>query len=110
MTGCFIGAAYYRIPILIDGFISAVAALLAYKMSPLILDFIFPSHRSTEPGFDTTMEELNLTPFLNLDMRLGEGTGAALGFNIIDAARNIMVNMATFSETSMADDFLIDVR
>lgn len=110
MAGCFIGAAYYRIPILIDGFISAASALLAYRLNPLIADYIFPSHYSAEPGFKGIMKELGLSPFLNLDMRLGEGTGAALSFNIMEAANTIIVNMATFEEASIADGFLVDMR
>lgn len=110
MAGCFIGAAYYRIPILVDGFISAASALLACKLNPLISDFIFPSHCSAEPGFKEIMKELGITPFLNLDMRLGEGTGTALAFNILEAANAIAVNMATFEEASIADGFLIDIR
>lgn len=110
MAGCFIGAAYYRIPILIDGFISAAAALLAYRLNPLISDFIFPSHCSAEPGYTRIMDELKLTPFLNLDMRLGEGTGTALAFNIMEAANAIITNMATFEEASIVNDYLIDIR
>jgi len=110
MVGCFIGAAYHRIPILIDGFISAVAALLAYKLNPLIIDFMFLSHYSIEPGFDVVMDTLKLSPFLDLHMRLGEGTGAALAFNILEAANAIISEMATFDEVAINDDFLIDIR
>lgn len=110
MAGCFIGAAYYRIPILIDGLISAAAALLAYKFNPLVVDYMFPSHCSAEPGYKIIMEELKLQPMLNLDMRLGEGSGCAVSFNILDAANEIITNMATFEEATIMNDFLIDIR
>lgn len=110
MAGCFIGAAYYRMPILIDGFISAASALLAYRLNPFVADYMFPSHCSAEPGFMVIMKELGMSPFLNLNMRLGEGTGTALAFNIIEAANAIAENMATFEEASIADSFLIDIR
>ncbi len=110
MAGCFIGAAYHRIPILIDGFISAVAALLAYRLNPMVSDYMFPSHCSAEPGYKIVMDELKLKPFLNLDMRLGEGTGCAVAFNIMEAANAIITNMATFEEASIVNDYLIDIR
>lgn len=110
MAGCFISAAYYRIPILIDGFISAASALLACRLNPLVADFIFSSHCSSEPGFEVIMKELRLSPLLNLEMRLGEGTGTALAFNIIEAASAIIENMATFEEASIVDGFLVDIR
>lgn len=110
MAGCFIGAAYHRIPILIDGFISAAAALLAYRLNPMVAHYMFPSHCSAEPGYKEIMEELKLKPFLNLEMRLGEGTGCALAFNVIEAANAIITNMATFEEASIVNDYLIDIR
>lgn len=110
LTGCFLGAAYYRVPIVIDGFISAAAALAAYRINPLVRDFMLASHCSMEPGFKLIMKELELEPVLNLDMRLGEGSGCPLAFNIIEAAEAIISNMATFEEASIVNDFLIDIR
>ncbi len=101
LAGCFIGAAACRIPILIDGFISAVAALVAVRLKPEVKAFLLPSHGSAEPGNKTVMAELGFEPFLNLDMRLGEGTGAALGFHIIDAAVAAYMNMGTFEDASI---------
>jgi len=110
LTGCFLGAAYYKVPIVIDGFISSVAALVAYRLNPLVRDYMLPSHCSAEPGYKLVMKELGLQPLLDLDMRLGEGSGCPLAFNIIEAAEHIICNMATFSEANIADDFLIDIR
>ncbi len=101
LVGCFIGAAANRTPILIDGFISAAAALVAVKIKPEIINFLFPSHGSAEPGSKIVMDALRMKPLLNLDMRLGEGTGAALGFHIIDAAIATYTNMGTFNDANI---------
>jgi len=105
LVGCYIGAAYYKIPIVIDGFISVVAALIAYKLNNLTKEYIIPSHLSEEPGYNIAINEMGLKPYLNLAMRLGEGTGCPLAFNIIDAALSLTKNMATFAETMISDDF-----
>ncbi|KGM95237.1 nicotinate-nucleotide--dimethylbenzimidazole phosphoribosyltransferase [Clostridium botulinum] len=110
LVGCFLGAAYYRVPIVIDGFISSAAALIAYKLNPLTKEYMIPSHASKEPGFNLIMKELELEPLFNLNMRLGEGSGCPLTFDLIDAASDIMCNMATFKEASIIDDYLIDIR
>lgn len=101
LTGCFLGAAIYRIPIVIDGFISAVAALAAVKICPAARDFMFPSHGSAEPGTAAVMEALNMQPMLNLNMRLGEGTGAALGFQLFDAALAAYYQMGSFGDAEI---------
>ena len=75
LCGCFLSAASRRVPIVIDGFIASAAALCAYRINPLSRDFMFPSHLSAEPGAIYMMKELNLNPMLNLNMRLGEGSG-----------------------------------
>lgn len=110
MAGCFLAAAYHRVPIVIDGFISAAAALAAYKLNPLVKDFMIASHCSEEPGYKQAMEVLGLEPILNLHMRLGEGTGCPLAFNIIEASQAVIKNMATFGEIALKDDFLVDIR
>lgn len=110
MTGCFLGAAYHRVPIVIDGFISAAAALAAYRINPLVKDFIIPSHLSEEPGYRLVINDIGLEPLLDLNMRLGEGSGCPLAFNIIEAAEAIISDMATFDEATIRDDFLIDIR
>jgi len=110
MTGCFLGSAYCRVPIVIDGFISAAAALAAYRINPLVRDYIIPSHLSEEPGYSLVINEIGLKPMLDLNMRLGEGSGCPLAFNIIEAAEAIISDMATFEEATIKDDFLIDIR
>lgn len=101
LTGCFIGAAACRIPILIDGFISAAAALIAIKIKPEVKNFIFPSHGSAEPGSKMIMEAIGLEPVIQLKMRVGEGTGAALAFHLIDAGVTAYTEMGTFDDAAI---------
>lgn len=110
LVGCYIGAAYYRIPIVIDGVISAAAALLAYRLNPITKDYMIPSHYSEEPAFKHIMESMNLEPNLHLNMRLGEGTGCPLMFHIIESALAVISEMATFDQLQMDNDFLVDIR
>ncbi|KNY26509.1 nicotinate-nucleotide--dimethylbenzimidazole phosphoribosyltransferase [Pseudobacteroides cellulosolvens] len=110
MAGCFLGGAYYKVPVVIDGFISAVAALVAYKINPKVKDYMIPSHISEEPGFKHVIEYIGLKPFLGLEMRLGEGSGCPIAFNVIEAATEIINKVATFEEVEMNSDFLIDMR
>ena len=106
MTGAYLGCAYYRLPAVADGFISIVAALCAYRLCPQAKDFIFLSHASEEPGYKLAADELDLSPFLLLDMRLGEGSGCPIAFQILKAACAVMNDMATFSEAAINDDYL----
>ena len=110
LVGCFIGAAYYRIPIVVDGVISIAAALIAARLNPRIREFMIPSHISREPAFIAAEQELQLKPMLALDMRLGEGTGCPLAFQIIDAACSVMNNMATFESVQIDETYRIDYR
>ena len=110
MAGVFLGAAYYKIPVVIDGFISAVAALIAFRLNSKTRDYMFTSHDSRESGFKVAMEELKLSPMLNLDMALGEGSGCPLAFSIIDSACAVMNNMATFEEAEINDDYLDELK
>lgn len=110
ICGCFLGAAKNRIPIVIDGFISSAAAVCACRLNPSVKDFLFPSHLSAEPGAAYMMEELGLSPMLNLRMRLGEGSGCPLAFNIIEAALHAMNNMATYEEASLNRSAYVDIR
>ena len=84
IAGLMIGAALHRIPVVIDGFISTAAALVAVSLNPFIRDYLFAAHKSVEPGHTILLKWLRLRP-LDLSMRLGEGTGAALGMTIVDA-------------------------
>ncbi|MGI6225301.1 MAG: nicotinate-nucleotide--dimethylbenzimidazole phosphoribosyltransferase [Peptococcales bacterium] len=97
MVGCYLGAARYSVPVVIDGFISGVAALIAVKLAPECKKFFIPSHYSAEPGAKVVWQELGLKPFINLDMRLGEGTGALLAFSILECGIRVMHEMGTFS-------------
>lgn len=101
LVGCFLGAAIYRIPILIDGIISGAAAILAIRLHPLVRDFIIPSHGSAEPGTSLMFQIIGMKPILDLEMRLGEGTGAALGFHIVDAAVAAYMQMGTFDDANI---------
>lgn len=98
LVGCYLAAAYAKKPIVIDGFIAGVAALLAFKLNPLVKEYLIPSHLSEEKGAGIVLEYLGLEPMLLLKMWLGEGTGAALSFYLIDAACRIMDEMGTFAE------------
>ena len=101
LAGCFLGAAIYRVPIVIDGFISAVSALIATRIHPGARDYMLPSLGSAEPGTEAVMKALNMEPMLKLDMRLGEGTGAALGYQLIDAALAAYTQMGSFTDASI---------
>lgn len=106
MVGAYVGAAYYRIPVVIDGYISAVAALAAERLCPKSKNFMFGSHQSKEPGYLVAMNALGIQPYFNLGMRLGEGSGCPISFKIIEAAAAAMNNMATFAEGSIEADYL----
>ena len=110
MTGVFLGAAYYRIPAVIDGFISIVAALCAVRLCPEISGFLISSHESYERGYIVASEQLKLHPCLLLDMRLGEGSGCPLAFEIVSAACAVLENMATFEEAEINDEYLEEIR
>lgn len=106
MTGAFLGAALHRIPAVIDGYISAVAALCAYTINPQVKDYLFGSHKSKEPGFKYAMEALGINTMLELEMRLGEGSGCPLAFQIIRGACAVMNNMATLEEGGVDAGYL----
>ncbi|MBU3161399.1 nicotinate-nucleotide--dimethylbenzimidazole phosphoribosyltransferase [Clostridium frigoris] len=110
LCGCFLAAAKNRVPIVIDGFIASAAALCAYKLNPLVMGYIFASHLSAEQGAAFIMKEIGLNPMLNLNMRLGEGSGCPLAFNIIEAALYTMDNMGTFEDAKLDSKKYIDIR
>ncbi len=103
LAGLMLGAAERRVAVALDGFISTSAALVAHGINPRVTDFIFACHLSAEPGHRAALERLHLKPLLDLGMRLGEGTGAALGLNLIEAAVRLHNEMATFGEASVSD-------
>lgn len=96
LVGVILGAAKHRCPVVIDGFISSAAALVASRLAPLSTSYMIASHLSHEQGHARLLERIGLTPILHMDMRLGEGTGAVLAFPLIEAAVNIISEMATF--------------
>lgn len=110
MCGGFLGAAASRRPVVIDGFISAVAALCAVRLCPQVRGYLVPSHASYEIGYRLAMEEMGLEPMLNLSMRLGEGSGCPLAFQILSAACAVINDMATFDEANINDDYLEEIR
>ncbi|MFJ3387371.1 MULTISPECIES: nicotinate-nucleotide--dimethylbenzimidazole phosphoribosyltransferase [unclassified Lysinibacillus] len=101
MAGVILAAAAHRKPVVIDGFISTIAALIAYELEPNVKDYIIPSHASEEPGAKIAAEMLGVEPMLQMNMRLGEGSGTALAFPILDAACSMMKNMATLEEAML---------
>jgi nicotinate-nucleotide--dimethylbenzimidazole phosphoribosyltransferase len=98
LAGCYLAAAAQRKPIVIDGFIAGAAALVAIQLCPTVRDYLFPSHLSAEKGARLVLEKLGLEPMLLMNMRLGEGTGAALTFNLLDAACHIINEMGSFAD------------
>lgn len=98
MAGTMLGAASERIPVVVDGFISTAAALIAITIEPKVKDFLIPSHHTAEKGGKAAMELVGLKPLFDIGLRLGEGTGAALAFNFIEAATYIVKEMATYEE------------
>ena len=101
MAGVILGCSANRVPVVLDGFISYAAALIAVNINPRCKDYMIASHYSAEPGAKKALELLGLDPFLKIDMRLGEGSGAALAFNMIEAANYVYKNMLTFDEVDM---------
>jgi nicotinate-nucleotide--dimethylbenzimidazole phosphoribosyltransferase len=103
LVGVMLGAAVRRIPVVIDGFISGAAALIATALSPGLKSYLIAAHLSAEPGHRILLEDLGLKPLLSLDMRLGEGTGAALGIFLAETAAGILNEMATFGEAGVSE-------
>lgn len=110
MAGAYLGAARNRMPVVIDGYISVVAALTAYVICPDCRDYMIASHRSFERGYAKAVDILGLKPFMALDMRLGEGSGCPVAFKIIKGACDVMANMATFEEAAIDDAYLEEIR
>jgi nicotinate-nucleotide--dimethylbenzimidazole phosphoribosyltransferase len=103
ITGVILAGARYRIPVVLDGFISGAAALIAASLSPQVKPFLIASHQSVEEGHRIILDHLGLKPLLNLGLRLGEGTGAALGIFLVEASLKILDEMATFFEAGVSE-------
>lgn len=104
ICGLILGAASRHVPVVVDGFISSAAALVACRMSPHVRDYLFFSHASAENGYRIFMEKFDVKPIFDLGMRLGEGTGAALAINLIEASLKMYNEMATFSSAGIAPE------
>jgi nicotinate-nucleotide--dimethylbenzimidazole phosphoribosyltransferase len=103
LVGVMLAAAAHRIPVVIDGFISGAAALIAVALSPALRDFLIAAHVSVEPGHQIVLKHLRLEPLLDLGMRLGEGTGAALGIYLSETAARVLAEMSTFAEAGVSE-------
>ncbi len=103
LAGIILAAAANKVPVVIDGFISGAAALVAYKIEPKVKDYLIAAHCSVEAGHKVILEHIGLKPLLDLNLRLGEGTGAALGIGLADAAIKILTQMATFKNANVSE-------
>ena len=103
MVGVILGAAGKRVPVVIDGFISGAAALVATRLEPRVTPFMIASHQSTEIGHRVILESLGLKPLFDFGMRLGEGTGAVLAMHFVESASRILSEMATFTEAGVSE-------
>lgn len=106
IAGIVLSGAANRIPVVIDGFISTAGALIAYCIEPKVKDYIFAAHNSVEAGHKVMLDKIGLKPVLDLDLRLGEGTGAALAMLMIEAGIRIYKEMATFGEAGVSDEII----
>lgn len=103
LVGVIIAAAARRVPVVLDGFISGAAALVAFGLNPAVRDYLFAGHVSVECGHQVILEKMGLSPLLDLELRLGEGTGAVLAMHIIEAALRTHGEMATFAEAGVSN-------
>lgn len=103
IAGVILAGARYKIPVVIDGFISGAAALIATSLAPQVKPYLIAAHQSVEQGHKIILEYLGLRPLLNLDLRLGEGTGAALGIYLVEASLKVLNEMATFAEAGVSE-------
>jgi len=103
IAGLMLGAALYKIPVVVDGFISTAGALIAAELNPLVKGYIIAAHQSVEIGHRKMLEHLEQVPLLDLNLRLGEGTGAALGMSLVEAGVRILTEMATFADAGVAE-------
>ena len=102
IAGLILGAAAHRKPVLVDGFISTAGAMIACVLEPFVRDYIICAHRSVEPGHGALIDKLGRRPLLDLNLRLGEGTGAALAMNVVEAAVHVLTEVATFAEAGVS--------
>lgn len=110
MMGAYLACAYYKKIAIIDGFISSLAAYCAYKVNNKCTLYMLASHKSFEIGYNHIMDEMNLSPLLDLNMRLGEGSGCPIAIGLIRLSLHIAANMSTFKEASINDDYIQDLK
>ena len=103
LAGLLLGAASHRLPVAVDGFIASAGALVAVRLAPQVLGYLFFSHRSAEPGHALLLEAVDARPLFSLDLRLGEGTGAALAMGLLDSAVRLYSEMATFDTAGVSE-------
>jgi nicotinate-nucleotide--dimethylbenzimidazole phosphoribosyltransferase len=103
ITGFILGAAAAGVPVVVDGLISTAGALVADRLCPIVRGWLFSGHRSVEKGQAIALQTLELEPLIDLGLRLGEGTGAALAMSILDSAARIMVEMASFETAAVSN-------
>jgi nicotinate-nucleotide--dimethylbenzimidazole phosphoribosyltransferase len=102
LVGAILAAAANGRPIVVDGFISTAAAMIAVRLAPQVRDYLFAAHHSMERGHQIMLDWLELEPLLDLDLRLGEGTGGALAMSILEASGKILNEMATFADAGVS--------
>jgi nicotinate-nucleotide--dimethylbenzimidazole phosphoribosyltransferase len=110
MTGAYLACAQMRIPVVIDGYISACAALCAARIAPGVREYMFASHKSFEPGYQYIIQALHMRSAFDLEMRLGEGSGCPLMFYVLEAALRVIDDMGTFEEGNVDPDGFVDLR
>lgn len=110
LVGVYLGCAYYGLPVMMDGVISSAAALVAYELCPTVKSYMFTSHCTVEPAYAHVMKHLDMSPILQLDMRLGEGTGCPLAFSVLKSACEMVRSIIPFEEIDVRTDYMIDLR
>ncbi|HBB70421.1 MAG TPA: nicotinate-nucleotide--dimethylbenzimidazole phosphoribosyltransferase, partial [Geobacter sulfurreducens] len=103
IAGLILGCAANRLPVVVDGFISTAGALVACELNPHVRDYLFAAHQSVEVGHRVMLDRIGAAPILDLQLRLGEGTGGALAMGLIEAGVRILTEMATFEEAGVAE-------
>ncbi len=105
LVGIFIGCAYYKVPVVIDGYISSAAFYIAYRLNNLVKEYAIESHKTMEPGYAVVSKEIGLNPMFDMDMRLGEGSGCPFTFFTIDCAQSMFKNMYTFEQGMCSTEY-----
>lgn len=105
LVGVYLGCAYYKVPVVIDGYISSAAFFAAYRLCPYVTDYAFASHKTEEPGYAVIQKETGVRPMFDLNMRLGEGSGCPFTFFLMDCAESMLKNMYTFEQGMCSSEY-----